>query len=302
MMNFLPISILAYALNGGAVLIDKILLRTGIPNPFVYTFYIGMLQFFVVIFIPFGFHFSPYAAFLSILSGIIFISGLLPFFLSLKKSDASVVGPITGSLNPAFALIIGWFLLDQILTGIQLIAFFVILLGTLILTFNLWFSRLRFNNQLLLMCASGFLFGLSYVFLREAFLLSNFISVLVISKLATGSVALLFLISPAIRKQIFVSRKELGAAKFINKTFLLLLFGQSMGAGFGLLVNYAVSLASPALVNSLFGIQYLVILAAALILGKKHPQLLDENLSKGAVAQKIAGAGFLSLGVYLLSK
>ena len=74
-----------------------------------------------------------------------------------------------------------------------------------------------------------------------------------------------------------------------------------MGAAQGFLLALAVSLASPALVNSLFGMQYLVILGVSLALAKKAPQLLDENLSKAVVWQKILGAGILSLGVYLLS-
>ena len=301
MNAYLPISILAYGLGATTVIIDKILLRKQIPNPTTYVFYLSILGFLVLILIPFGVIFEPVSFFYSILSGILFNLGLLLFFQALRAGEASVVQPVVGSLNPLFSLIIGWLLLSQALTNIQFLSFVIIIAGTLILTYNLWISKLEFNKQLLLMFLAGVFFALSYITLREAFLQSNFLTGLTVSRLGGGLFALTFLFFPQTRREIFSSK--LTRHHFANKLSLLLFAGQTMGAVSGLLITYAVSLTNPALVNSLFGIQYLVILGAALFLAHEHrSKLLDERLTKGALVQKFIGSGFLSLGVYLLSK
>ena len=299
-MSFLPISIFAYSLTAGAIIVDKILLAKALTHPAVYVFYISILGFAVIFLLPFGVQFNFFAVSFGILSGIFYNLALLTFFQALKQGEASIVTPVVGSLNPFFSLIIGTFFLGQILNNLQLLAFFIILSGTLILTYNL-ISNLKLNHQLVLMITAGFLFAISYILLREAFLLSNFITGLTISRLAGGFFVLSFLFLPEIRRQIFASRVT--HHHFINKTSLILFGGQFMGASSGLLITYAVFLANPALVNSLFGMQYLVILAVALFLAhEKRSKLLDENLTKGVLVQKILGVGILSLGVYLLSK
>ena len=296
MMSFLPISILAYTLNGGAILIDKILLKKSLPNPITYTFYVNALQLLVLLLIPFGF--SPRwgeATTLAVFSGIVIFLALYAFFRSLKENEASTVGPLVGMFNPLFALILGGIFLGQFLTKTQYLAFFILLVGALILTFNLWFKNLQLGKKLVWMMAAGFLFGLSYVFLREAFLGSTFLNGLIISRATAGFLALALLVLPKIRTEIF-SNHQAGNNITSHRTLILLGSGQVMGAASGLLITFAISLANPALVNSLFGIQYFAILVVALLLAKNHSHLLDETLTKGVITQKITGASIISFG------
>lgn len=302
LMNFLPISILAYAFNGGSLLIDKILLRTSLPKPLTYTFYVSILQLLALFLIPFGFKFSLEAStYLAFLSGLIFVLAIYSMFVSLKENEASVVGPMVGMFNPLFALILGVIFLNQFLTATQYWAFFILILGTVVLTFNLWCSKIQLNKKLAWIILSGFLFGVSYVLLRESFLQTSFLNGLVISRASAGLFALAFLLFPSVREQIFFSPKpNQGLAS--QTTLSLLVLGQIMGALSGLLIAFGVSLASPALVNSLFGVQYLTILTVSLVLRRKNPQLLDENLTKNVMLQKIVGVMIISLGLYLLVK
>ena len=89
-MSFLPIAILAYALNGGAILVSKIQLQTKQLNPISYTFFGSITQFVVILLVPFGFSFNqPLNAYLfGILSGIIFVIALWTLFQALKKEEA----------------------------------------------------------------------------------------------------------------------------------------------------------------------------------------------------------------------
>src|SRR3989344_2518330 len=138
-MSFLPIAVLAYALSGGAIIIDKILLKTSLPNPLTYAFYISLLQLLVLLLIPFGFSLNlGTPAYLAIISGIFYVFALYTFFASLKKNEASVVGPLVGMLNPFFTILLGSLFLSQTLTPIQNFAVFILILGALILTLNIW--------------------------------------------------------------------------------------------------------------------------------------------------------------------
>lgn len=296
-MNFILVAVLAYILNGGVILVDKILLKTSVPNASVYTFYINALGLISLLLLPFGVNFNLQIIIPGAVSGVAFAFATLTFFQSLKSGEASVCAPVVGALNPFFGFILGSLFLNQVLNPQEITGFFVILAGTGILTFNLWFSKLGLNKQAFLMVLSGLLYAISFLFLKEVFSGSNFVTGLVFTRTAAAATVFCFLLSKKLRGQIFDSQ----TFKF-KSTSSLLLFGQSMGAGSGLLLVYATSLASPALVNSLFGMQYIVILGAALILGKNHPNLLDEKLTKSVIFQKILGAGILSFGVYLLSK
>ena len=299
-MNFLIFAILGYALVGGSLIINKIQIQTREINPLAYTFYASILQGAAVILIPFGFNlnFSQGALYYSIFSGILFVLALFALFKALKLTELSVVGPFVGALNPLFSLSIGILFFGEIPNPNQLTAFFVLIFGAAILT-NLWASKLILKRASLFMLLSGFLFGLSFVFLRETFLQTSFINGLVISRLAAALFAFSFLLVPKLKYQIIRINPK-GKVGLGQK--LLFLFGQAAAGGANLAIFFAVSKASPALVNSLFGVQYLVILAASIILGKNHPKLLDEKLNKGVIIQKTIGAVILSLGVYLLSR
>jgi len=299
-MNFLPFAIIGYGFTAGSIVIDKILLRHSLPNPLAYTFYISILGLLAVLVIPFGVKFDSTPAAFSILSGVFSTIALYTLFQALKGGEASVVGPVVGALNPLFTIIISSIFLSQDLTYDQLGAFSILMLGAIILTFNIWVNKLRTNQQLLWIVTSGLFWALGYTFLRQAFLTGDLLSGLAISRLGGGLFVLPVLFIPILKSKLVIS-KPTGKIS-LKKTGLLLLFGQTMGALSGLLLSFATSLANPALVNSLFGVQYLVILIVALVLGKAHSSLLEERLTRFALIQKVIGAGVLSWGVYLLSK
>jgi drug/metabolite transporter (DMT)-like permease len=299
-MNFLPFAIIGYGFTAGSIVIDKILLKHSLPNPLAYTFYISSLGLLAILVIPFGvkFEFNPVA--FSILSGVFSTIALYTLFQALKEGEASVVGPVVGALNPLFTIIISSIFLKQDLSYNQLGAFSILMLGAIILTFNIWASKLQANKQLFWIITSGFFWALGYIFLRQAFLSGDLLSGLVISRLGGGLFVLPVLLIPSLKSKLVVSKPK--GQVSLKRTGVLILFGQSMGALSGLLLAFATSLTNPAIVNSLFGVQYLVILIVALILRKAHSSLLEERLTRFAIVQKLIGAGILSYGVYLLSR
>lgn len=301
-MNFLPFTITAYAFNAGGVLIDKILLNKSLPNPLTYTFFIALLQFTTILLLPFGAKVELQGwTHLALVSGLVWIFAIYTLFVGLKVNEASVAGPTVGASNPLFSIILGGLLLNQTLSLNQYLAFTLLLLGALLLTLNHWSKKLQMDIKLIWPLLSGFFFAVHYIILRQAFLEGAFLDVLIVNRLGAAFLILPLLLIPNWRKQIFTSRHH--SQGITSKTTLIMFVsGQLMAAFSGFLLTYGVSLANPGIVNSLFGVQYLVILIVSLLLAKKHPHLLEENLSKSVIVQKIAGAVVLSIGLYLLSR
>lgn len=297
-MSFIPIAIIAYALNALSILVAKAQLSSSVPNPLAYAFFGGILQLLALFLIPFGFNldFSLNTVILSLASGLTFVLALITLMQSIKDNEASVAGPVVGGLNPLFALVIGAVFLSQTLNSNQTIAILVLIAGAFVLTANFWIKRLYFDRRLVSLILSGLFFGLSYVFLREVFLETSFINGLVLSRAATGIFSLGLLIIPGFRQQIFA--KQAGPK---GKASMIFLLGQLAGGVSNFLIFYAVSLANSSLVNSFFGVQYLVILIAAVILHKKAAKLLDEKLTPISIFQKLLGAVIMSLGLYMIT-
>lgn len=299
-MSYLPIAILGYCLNAIATLVDKALLDKNIPEPIVYTFYLGVLSLAAILLIPFGFSWpnTPTILFATA-SGFTFVFGWMTLYLALKHDEASRVAPIIGTFVPIFTLILGLLFLDQSLTRSQFLAFAILTSGLVLISSTSWFKSKIERENILLMILSGLFFALSSVLLRQSFLNSNFISTLVVSRIGMFILVLTFLLIPKYRQKIFSSKVT--GHHLINPTSKLLVLGQVAGALGGLLLTYSVSLVNPAIVNAISGVQYIIILAVVLILSKKFQKLLEEDVNKRILAQKILGSVVIGLGLAILA-
>ena len=66
-------------------------------------------------------------------------------------------------------------------------------------------------------------------------------------------------------------------------------------------LNNAIFLGSVSLVNALQGVQYVFLLMIALVLSKQFPQIIKEQISQGAVLQKIMAILLIALGLGILA-
>ncbi len=77
--------------------------------------------------------------------------------------------------------------------------------------------------------------------------------------------------------------------------------GQISAAASELLLLFSISLANPAIVNSLQGIKYVFLLALSLILGKKFPGVFKSNFQGINGLSQILGVVLIGIGLYLLA-
>jgi drug/metabolite transporter (DMT)-like permease len=149
-MTWLYVVLIGYSLNAIALTIDKFLLTKSIPKPATYTFNVGLLNgIFTLLLIPLGVSLlSPFNIFISLLAGCFFAFALFTMYTALKGDEASRVVPYIGSLNPVFIFILATLILGESLRGNQLVAFFFIIIGGILISWRFKDKKNIFEQML----------------------------------------------------------------------------------------------------------------------------------------------------------
>ncbi|GAC1412048.1 MAG: hypothetical protein NVSMB66_0070 [Candidatus Doudnabacteria bacterium] len=292
-MDYILLALSAWVIFGVVVLIEKFLLqKASMENPDVLAFYTGIFSIFsVLIFLPFA-HFTSVGHLIYDLScGFLFFFGQLCLYRAMKQGGVSEVVPITGALIPIFSVLILNYVFKQYFYRNEIIAIVLLILGTILLAFK----KTSFRKLILYAIASSLLFASYYSMVKFAYtpFKSNFAFVRLGSTLA----ATLLFLEPEIRESVFAtkhhSNKRKTSALFVSKEFLA-------GAGF-LILNYAISIGNPAVVNALEGFQYVLIFFGALVLAKKFPLAFNDVYNREEIVQKFIGMGLIFGGLIFLN-
>jgi hypothetical protein len=172
-------------------------------------------------------------------------------------------------------------------------------LGLVFLTIFEWRGHLT-RRELRFEIISSFLFAISYIILRQAFLMDDFLTVLIWSRMIFIPLAVVILLIPVTRQMVLIG-KEGPKFSLKSKAGILFAFGQAAGGSSELLITFSVSLATPALVNSLQGSQYLFLFLAGIFLGKKFPEIFKEQHTFYKTTLKILGILCIAIGLYILA-
>jgi drug/metabolite transporter (DMT)-like permease len=303
-MNWLFIAIIAHFLFALVFVIDKFLLSHTKLQPTAYAFYVGLLGGLLsLLLIPFGFSLLLLNQILiSFIAGILFVLAILFFYKSVQLGEVSRIAPIIGGAVPVFTLILTFFFLGERLSNNQLFAFFLLVLGGIIMVWPGKKARASASTKaslikrLPLAILAAFFFAGSFVLTKFIFTHQSFINGFIWIRLGGILGAGLLLFWPSIRESILKTSKTIklktGGLALSNKVFSALAF---------ILLNYAIYLGSVSLVNALQGIQYVFLLMVALFLSKKFPQIIKEQISQGAILQKLIAILFVGLGLGILA-
>lgn len=297
-MAHLPFTILAYFLNAVSTTTDKFLLTKSIPNPLVYIFYFSAFSTLPLFLLPFTHIPTPLAFSLASTSTVLWTLGAYFMFKALQVGQVSRVIPIIGTIIPI--ILLSEAVLNKTITQNQGLAVLILVLGIIFLTILDWKGKIT-KNEVVFEILSAALFAISYIILRQAYLQADFLTVLVWSRFVIIPVSIIILLVPALKKIVFSSPDKKPFSLF-SKVGLLFLGGQAAGGGSELLLTFSVSLASPALVNSLQGTQYAFLFIFSLFLGKKFPEVYHDRLSFLSSGFKILGIGCIAGGLYLLAR
>lgn len=301
-MPWFVIAIFSYLLLAGVNLIDKYLLTSKIPDPKVYTFYIGVLGGLIILLAPFvGFYIPGITeVIISLLAGAAFIYSLYWFYKGLHLFEASRIVPAVGGLTPLFTFVLVFIFSmgQEFLSYSEVIAFVLLIAGSFIINFKE--NRPVTIRSLKISALAAFFLSLSFVLSKFVFLGQPFWNGLILMRVGGLLVVVLFYIfSREIRDEIFERRISLK-----KKTISLFISNQIAGAGANILQNLAIALAplaSISIINALQGVQYVLLLIFTVLLSIKFPHILKEEVSRRVLGQKILAIVLIGAGILILS-
>lgn len=296
MMPHLPFTLTAYFFNALAVLSNKLLLQKTIPDPLVFVFYISLVSVLAILALP-ATNIPSFEVFcLASISTLSWTMGAYFMFKALKIGQISRVIPIIGTLIPL--ILLGLASGTNAISQLQTFAVGILIVGMIFLTAADWQGKFD-KAELLFEILSAAFFAFSYLVLRQAYLKLDFFSVIVWSRLILLPVGAIILMQPSLRAKIITQKGP--RINFLSKEGLIFLGGQASGVVSEMLLLFSISLANPALVNSLQGVQYIVLLFFSLILSKKYPAIFPEKHTARALVSKFAGIILIAIGLYLLA-
>ncbi len=297
-MSYLPISILAYLLNSISVTIDKYLLVKQAPNPFFYIYYISLFSLLVLVGIPFVPIPNQTTFLYASLSTLLWTAGAYFMFQALKVGNPARVIPVIGTLIPIILAGMGY--ISGNLTLNQLWAIIILILGLFCLVIPYLKGKLH-SQEILSVLVSSLFFANSYVILSWAYHSGDFASVFVYSRVILIPFLLTFYLVKPLKKRFLDQGHQTSPLKFFSRGGILFLIGQFAGGASQLLLTFSISLADPALVNAMQGVQYIFLFIFGLLLARKLPALFGEKLSIWLWFGKLIGIILIALGLFVLS-
>jgi uncharacterized membrane protein len=296
-MNWLIISIASYLFFALASLGDKIVLKKT-PKPKLYAFYVSFMSVFVVLAIPF-IHFSfPNTQTLmwAFFDAIVYVWGLYTLFLALEKYDVSRTIPTIGAIQPVLVFILAlffWPSASLILTQANLLAFFLLLIGGVLISVEKNFSLTK--DSLFLSFLTALLFSLDFIFQKFVFEGTDLISGFILMRLLGAIICLVFLLDKEVRRDIVKKEGE--------KTGIVFVLAQAAGGLATICQSWAIKIvpvAYLAIINALKGIQYVFLFIMTILCSFFIPKLLKESLSKKVLVQKLIAIFIIALGLFVL--
>jgi len=314
-MNWLLIAISAYLILAIVFLVDKYLLVGPIPNPKVYTFYIGTLGILVLILAPFvGFYIPELSQIiLSLLAGALFIYGIFWLNYALRLFEASRVIPMIGGILPIFSFLLIYIFSGgkEIFTIWEFLAFILLIFGGILIVYpsaerggeeQMFFDYEKAKislKSLRISATAAFFLALSFVLAKYVYMAQPFWSGYIWIRIGGFLMVMSFLFAREVRDELFKVK-----INFPKKTAAIFLSNQAAGASANILQNWAIALAPlvcVAVINALQGVQYVFLLMFTVLLSLKFPQILKEKISKDILFQKIIAILLIGAGLTLLA-
>jgi drug/metabolite transporter (DMT)-like permease len=286
-MTWLLIAITAQIVLGTSVVFDKLLLKRGFVDPWVYAFWFGLLGIFSFLLLPFGVANIPLAVIpAALVGGAFFIAAMLCVFLAIRKADVAGTLALVGALSPIATLTVGSLLKKQFLGFGDLVAFGILIFGGF-LFFVTEKKELRVT-VFLLSLGGAVCFGISNVLTKITFEASDFLAGFFWPRMGGILFALALLLIPRIRQRIFMLSETASTTNrgwyFANRVY------GSLGS---FLVSGAIFLAHPALVDATQSMRHVVIFLAGWFLLKERARGLR-------VIGKMSATTCIAIGLIVL--
>jgi uncharacterized membrane protein len=234
---------------------------------------------------------------LILVSGLLYMTGLLFYLRAIQSEEASVVAPFF-QVTPLFGYVLAYIVLGETLSARQLAGGGLIIAGTLIVSIRFDRKVGRFKARLvLLMLACGLAMAVSGLIFKLFALQVDFWATtfwLFVGEAIFG-VALLSIASYR-RGFIAVLRQDTAALLAIGGSNELFNLGGTVGS------RYALLFAPLSIVQAIGSTTTLFVFGFGVVLSVFYPRVAREELSVRELAQKAAAAVVVAIGVALVTR
>lgn len=305
---WLTLSIIGYAILAVVAIMDKFLLSSAKVQPVLYTFYSSIFVLPLLLLVPFGVNFlhTPFDWAIAILSGLSFAFALWTMFLGFEKSEISHVGPLVGAATPLFVLLFSNLFLAEILTIRQLIASGLLIVGSLIVSFEKSKQHTGWHSGMMWGIMAGLLFAISHVSAKYIYINYDFFSGFIWTRAAVGIFGLILLFHPIVQRSLFKNtildkvKNKFLSVKSKKDNIVLVVINKILSTVGVVIVQYAMAIGSVSLVNALNGLQYAFLIILVLLFSKFWPKKFKEDFAPGEIAQELLAVTIIICGLILL--
>ncbi|MGC1869578.1 MAG: hypothetical protein WA700_01360 [Acidobacteriaceae bacterium] len=292
-LNGVFVAILAHGMIGASLVWDKILLKKqGMKNLLSYVFWLGAISIFGLVIAFFGFRWPPlrYAG-MGFAAGVLDLVASYFYYAALKAGEASEELAAMGGFGPVATALIAIPLLRRPIGG-DLTGFIVMTLGGFIMFFA---SKVPLKKTLPKILLASVAFGMTNVLQKIVFDHTNFPTGFVFYTTGTFVGAMALLVPPSWRKQIFQHSEEAPPRSKIG--YMINRFLAGLGS---FLVIFAISRTSPAMVEAISGVRYVIIFLGAYAITKWKPSWFKEDFHGWVLLAKVAATGLVIAGLVLV--
>lgn len=292
LLNGIFVAIIAHGLIGSSLVWDKVLLqKQGMKNLLSYVFWLGAISVFGLILIPFGFRMPQMRfALIGFSAGILDLVASYFYYSALKAGEASEELAAMGGFAPVATALLSIPLLGDVLSG-QITGFVVMTLGGFVMFFAEKAPLRKMLPKILIASAA---FGMTNVLQKLVFNHTGFVTGFVFFTFGTFFGAMLMLVPPSWRRQIFEHSEKAPPKSRIG--YMANRFVAGIGS---FLVTFAVSRTSPALVEAIAGVRYVIIFLAAYAITRWRPQWFREDFRGWTLVAKTIATLLVIAGLVL---
>jgi drug/metabolite transporter (DMT)-like permease len=229
------------------------------------------------------------------IGGVLWTFPMLFYFKAMEKEDPSRIALLL-QLVPLFTLLIAYFALSEKLTGMQWIAFALLIIGGSLAAIKRLKGVWHFSNAFFLIAIACFLWASSdVIFKKFEMSFSGFLPAVPIYFTGSFLVSLFIFFLPKVRTKII--------SRFFHlplKAWLMIIATTAAGVGGSVTFAYALTLGKASLTSVMIGIQPLYVLILGLLLSPFAKEFHKEDLGKQALLLKGVSFLFVIAGLVFL--
>lgn len=292
------LAILAPAIYGVSNMIDKVLIEKHIKDAIMLTILGGVISFVagIILLMTGGFiNTNTTQIMIVLLSGVLGEIALVPYYKAMSMDDASRIIP-QFQIIPLIILLLSYLLLGETLSKMQILSFFLILLGGLMLSIQkLNREVFQIRKSFWWVLLSGLLFAGSFVLFKFVFIAQqNFVQTLGYEFIGCSIGALLLFFA-------YQKRFVLELQRVRRRVWQIIIFNEIIYTGGRIIGFYAATLAPLALISALGGTQSFFVLIYGLILSLWFPKIIKEDIKKSTLFIKFAAIILISIGIWSMN-